>query len=272
MKTAKDRYRFAGTTAEEPPLYRMVFQAVRDEILSGRYEAVGVLPSESQLEDRFQVSRITVRRALDELARAGLIERSKGRSTRVLSQAPDAVVDVTHELDRQLARGVDMQPRVLEFEWLNPPPDIADRLQTPDGEDVLWVTRIRTRKSKPVLHTAAYLPARVGRVIGRETLNREQLLDVLRQNGHVIGSADQTFSAAPCSSGLSRVLDLAPGAPLFCIRRLIRDIRGQPLVLLQNSWRWDCFSYRVSLLPTQQGLQPTPQTERERADEAMLAM
>lgn len=264
--------RKGDSKAEEMPLYRVLFESLRNEILRGQYAASGALPSESQVEERFGVSRITVRRAIEELERAGLVERSKGRSTRVLSPSPDAIVDVTQELARQMARGIDMQPRVLEFEWVKPTPELAQFLEVPIEEDVLWVTRVRSRRSKPVLHTAAYLPARVGRGIARRTLNREQLLNVLRNNGHVIGSADETFSAAPCSPELSKVLDLAPGAPLFFIRRLIRDVQDRPLVLLCNSFRWDCFSYRILLQPTKQGMQTKAEPEEERSDELMSAM
>ncbi len=272
MKDAEKPETGIAFAAEDMPLYRKVFISLRDEMLSGRYDATGVLPSEIQLERRFHVSRITVRRALDDLERAGLVERSKGRSTRVLRRDPDAIVDVAYELDGQLARGLDMRPRVLEFEWLKPSTELADLLEVGDSEDVLWITRIRSRRSKPVLHSAVYLPAFIGRRIERQALNHAQLLDVLRQSGHVIGSAEQTLSAAPCSPALSTHLDLAPGAPLFCIRRLIRDNRGSPLVLLQNSFRWDCFSYRVSLRPTKRGLQPSAEHDRARSEEAILAI
>src|ERR1700736_2007684 len=73
-----------GIRDHELPLYQIIFQSIRDEILSERYDAVGALPSELSLEERFKVSRITIRRACDELERAALIERSKGRSARIL--------------------------------------------------------------------------------------------------------------------------------------------------------------------------------------------
>ncbi len=63
-------------------------------------------------------------------------------------------------------------------------------------------------------------------------------------------SAEQIMSAAPATHAIAKLLDLAPGAPLFCLRRLTRDDSGRPMVLLNSSLRWDRFSYRLSLRQT----------------------
>ena len=52
-----------GLRDQQLPLYQIIFQSLRDEILSGRYDAAGQLPSELSLEERYKVSRITIRRA-----------------------------------------------------------------------------------------------------------------------------------------------------------------------------------------------------------------
>ena len=128
-----------------PPLYARVYQSLRDEILSERYPVGGVLPSEYMLEQRFQVSRITVRRALEELERAGLIERSQGRSATILPRAAPLVVDVGQAIESVLAEAADTQPRILSFRWIKPEADLAETLQVEPDSRVLWVTRLRRR-------------------------------------------------------------------------------------------------------------------------------
>jgi GntR family transcriptional regulator len=235
-----------------PPLYARVFQSLRDEILSDRYPVGGALPSEYVLERRFLVSRITVRRALEELERAGLIERSQGRNATILPRPAPLVVDVGQVLDSHLAQSADMRPRVLSFRWIRPEADMAETLAVAPDSRVLWVTRLRRRMGQPVSHTSVHLPEHIGRAIGEEDLNRMPLIDILRGQGHVADSAEQLLSAAPAPPGIAKLLDLSPGAPIFSVRRLMRDAAGRPILLLHASMRWDRFGYRLALR------QPTP--------------
>jgi GntR family transcriptional regulator len=233
-----------------PPLYARVFQSLRDEILSDRYPVGGALPSEYTLERRFLVSRITVRRALEELERAGLIERSQGRTATILARPEPLVVDVAQALDTHLAQSADMRARVLSFRWIRPEAELADTLAVAPDSRVLWVTRLRRRLGQPVSHTSVHMPEPIGRAISEEDLNQYQLIEILKSRGHVADSADQLLSAAPAPPGIAKLLDLAPGAPIFSMRRLMRDAAGRPILLLHASMRWDRFSYRLALRQT----------------------
>ena len=74
-----------------------------------------------------------------------------------------------------------------------------------------------------------------------------QLIDLWRMLGHVVASADQIMSAAPASPAMAQMLDLEPGDPIFCFRRLMRDADRRPMGLLYSSFRWDRFTYSMSL-------------------------
>src|SRR5258708_2858375 len=65
------------------PLYQQIFEVLRDKIYGGEYEIDSFLPSEQEIAEFFRVSRITAKRALDEMANAGLAVRLHGRGTRV---------------------------------------------------------------------------------------------------------------------------------------------------------------------------------------------
>jgi hypothetical protein len=61
------------------------------------------------------------------------------------------------------------------------------------------------------------------------------------------------LSAAPAPPGIAKLLDLASGAPIFSLRRLMRDAEGRPILVLHASMRWDRYSYRLSLRQTTTG-------------------
>jgi len=260
-----------------PPLYARVYQSLRDEILSERYPVGGVLPSEYMLEQRFQVSRITVRRALEELERAGLIERSQGRSATILPRAAPLVVDVGQAIESVLAEAADTQPRILSFRWIRPEADLAETLQVEPESRVLWVTRLRRRLGQPVSHTSVHMPEHIGREMSEEVLDRQHLIDVLNGLGHVADSAEQLLSAAPAPPGIAKLLDLQPGAPIFSMRRLTRDAEGRPILLLHASMRWDRYSYRLSLRQTKPAAAtgaepPATAVEDDRIEELNFAL
>jgi GntR family transcriptional regulator len=237
-----------------PPLYARVYQSLRDEILSDRYPVAGALPSEYALESRFLVSRITIRRALEELERAGLIERSRGRSATILPRPAPLVVNLAEGLETALTAGVaDMRPRLLGFSWIKPESDLAATLQVAPESRVLWVTRLRRRMGQPVSHASIHMPEHIGRAVSEAALDRLQLIEIIKDSGHVAVSAEQLLSAAPAPPGVAKLLDLAPGAPIFSLRRLMRDADGRPILLLHASMRWDRFSYRVSLRQAEPG-------------------
>jgi len=244
------------------PLYQLVFQTLRDEIVSGRFDDFGQLPSELSLEERFGVSRITIRRACDELERAALIERSKGRSARLVPRLPPVVSDVRQELETHKSQYQDMAPKVLHFAWITPDAVLADTLDIPLTEKVLWVTRLRSRRKRPVSHTSVFITHRCGLGIAKDMLETTQLIDLWRAMGHHIGSADQIMSAAPAAEPVASLLGLKPGEPIFCIRRLFRDDHGRPMGLLYASLRWDRFTHSMSLEENSFRAQPAGQGGR----------
>ncbi|MBB4301421.1 GntR family transcriptional regulator [Rhodobium orientis] len=240
-RPARPRRRMAA------PLYQQVMQTLRGEIMADAHGELGILPSESALIERFGVSRITVRRAIEELEREGLVVRSRGRATRIVQNSAPTVVDLTQEIEGLLAQGADMAVKVLEYRWQAPPPDVAEALDVSRRSRTLWIRRLRSRQDQPIVHTSVHLPERLGRLVTEEELSRHQLVDILRSRGHVAASAEQTMRAAPCPDELAPLLGLAPRSPIFILARLVYGADEKPMLMLRSSFRWDSFCYRMSL-------------------------
>ncbi len=232
------------------PLYQQVFSTLRDEILAGSYDAEHVLPSERQLEERFGVSRITIRRAVEELERAGLAERAKGRVTRIIERRPPIFADLDDELANMLAAVSDLETSVHHFRWVPADKFLAATLQVPYGEKVLWIVRTRNRDGRPVMHSVLHLPRWVGEGLKRAELEAVAIVELVRRRGIRLASGEQTMRAAPCPENLASRLDLQTGEPVFLIRRLIRNDAGRPVMFNDASFRWDCFAYSLVLEPT----------------------
>lgn len=235
-----------ANAGREFPLYRKVVDQLRSDMQSGILPVGSALLSEKDMCELFSVSRITVRRAMDELAQDGLIDRGAGRAARVtmprLIHAIAAFEDPVGSL--RLVR--DTSLKLLAFEWQVAAAPVAQALQLDEGDQLLRIQRLRCRGELPVFHTVAYLPAAIGALVNRKAVEGCALHDVLAAAGCVPAFVDRQMCAAPCPRSIAKALDLAPGAPTFRVERISRDAEGHPLHLLIGHWRWDRFSMRLA--------------------------
>ena len=229
------------------PLYAKVQSALRTAIRSGQLGAGAVLPSEKELEVTHGVSRITVRRALEELEREGLVVRGRGRQARVVEPMVSAVrTEIEDDLSAMLELVRGTEARVLVFRWHFPDPALQARLRTPPDEPVLQIDRVRGSGGRPMLHTTAHVPAWIGARLSRETLSERTMLETLAQGGVQIAAAAQEMHAAPCPAAVAPLIGLSPGDPAFVIERLVTDKEDRPVQHLVATFRWDSFSYRIA--------------------------
>ena len=228
-----------------PLLYRQVLDRLGADIRSGALPVGTALPSEKELGGRFGVSRITIRRAMDELAQEGLIDRGVGRVSRVAApRLTQAIASFEDPLGMvRLVRNT--TARTLSFAWRPAQGRIARALQVEDGETVLQIARLRSREDMPVFHTETFLPHAIGTLIDRTALDRHTMHDVLAAAGCVPASVERQIRAAPCPPAIAKALGLRALAPTFHVERISRDGQGTPLHFLAGHWRWDRFSMRL---------------------------
>lgn len=232
---------------ESTPLYAKVQSSIRIAIRGGTLRPGQILPSEKELEAEHGVSRITVRRALEELEREGLVQRGRGRLARVSDTLVSAVrTKIEDDLAAMLEIGRGTEATLLNFKWRLPDQETMQRLETSDNEPVLEVTRLRSVNGHPILHTIALVPAWIGTRLQPETLNHGTMLENLAQSGIVVASASQELRAAPCPDHIASLIDLPKGSPAFIIDRMVRDRDGRPIQHLLATFRWDSFGYRIS--------------------------
>ena len=108
-----------------------IYLLLKDAILSGRLPADSKLPGENKLAEQHGVSRVTVRRAMEALQSAGLVDRRAGVGTVVLEQPLDATVmtaSVSNLMPNMVKMSQASQVRLLEFAYIPPPEMIRERL------------------------------------------------------------------------------------------------------------------------------------------------
>ena len=229
------------------PLYFQLKQILAERIDSGQWKPGDLLPTEMQLEEQYQISRITVRRALRELELEGKISRFRGRGTIVaqpkISHSPAPHFSLTDALLRQGA-----QPgwKVLSAEWMAAPVEIAEQFEVEAGTPVYHLRRLRLVDGEPIGYHVAYAAPAAATAIDSSQLTAGGSLAYLGGSDVLRGSyANRTIEAVPASAEVAALLGIDPDSPLLSIRRQVISSSGLPLEILHALYRGDRFQYQL---------------------------
>lgn len=231
------------------PLYHQIYLTLRDEILSGQRPHGSAVPTEFDLIEQHAVSRITARRALDELAQHGLVERRRRIGTRVVFQAPAAPIEghIDQAVESLIAFGRGTRVRVLELGEVPADATIARHLELDEGAPVMRALRLRFADDAPLGAIESFVPASLGLPLSRQQLRLHPLLDLLRTSGHRIGAGTQTISATPADPALAALLETEPRAAIIRIERVVRAAGGRPLLFTTARYRGDRYRLKLDL-------------------------
>ena len=195
--------------AARVPLYHQLFVILRNRIYGGELSAGDLVPGEQDLCSEFGVSRITAKRALNELADAGLVIRERGKGTRVVKRPPPPAVTASIEgwLENISLMGIVTEARVLEFAYVPASEDIGNALELEQGTEVQRAVRVRILDGQPMSFLITYVPRDIGLQYDREDLNAKPLLHLLERAGVEVASARQTISATVADPDVAGALD-----------------------------------------------------------------
>ena len=242
------------------PLYRQLYLVLREAINNGSLGESRVVPSEHELCREFGVSRVTVRRALRDLARDDLIVKRQGASTIARSSVPvrpfaSPMQDYINYVE-SLADAT--EAHLIEFGYEVPPPAISKAMGLAADAVVQRSVRVRSFKSVPFLVLTVYTPEHIGRRFDKEDVESEALVRLLRRNANFV-SAEQYFSATLADAQTAKLLDIPVGSALVHLTSIICDDKNQVVEYLSGLARPDMYQLRSSLKFTP-GLMP-PATE-----------
>ncbi|MDJ0629708.1 MAG: GntR family transcriptional regulator [Rhodobacter sp.] len=231
------------------PLYRQIFLILKARIGSGELAPGDLLPSEHELCDELGVSRITVKRALNDLADAGLVVRERGRGTRVAEALGGQVMNAALEgwLENVSAMARDTDVSVLEFGYVPATAAVAAALALPPGAPVQRAVRMRRLKGVPMSHLVTHVPEEIGRKYAADDLGDVALLKLLEAAGVTVASASQTISATLADPDVAAALEVAPGNPLIEVQRTVRDVNERPVEFIRALYRPDVYRFAMSM-------------------------
>jgi GntR family transcriptional regulator len=214
------------------PRYYAIEQSLRSRI--ALLEPHAPLPSDSQLCEEFEVSRMTARGAMQRLVQEGLVYRMPGRGTFVApARANRTASHILSFSDEMRRRGAVPSSKVVERARRAATPDEARRLAT---DEVFVLRRVREADGEPVaLETAIFAAERVGDLLDGD-VDAVSVFATLAAAGHVPTAGRAAIAAEAASAEDAKLLRVKRGEPLLVERRLIHDADGVPLELTESRY------------------------------------
>ncbi|WP_353558155.1 GntR family transcriptional regulator [Paraburkholderia terrae] len=229
------------------PLYQQIKDALRSGILDGKYPPHGRMPSESELQEMFEVSRITIRQALGDLQKEGLIFKVHGKGSFV--SQPKTIQNITSLqgfAESMSDDGYEIVNRVVSFAFVAANDEVASRLALDPGTKVAEIHRVRLVNREPTSYEITFLPEALGKKLQRADLATRDIFLILENDcGVALGSADLSIDAIPAHAPITRALELKKDAPVLRVERLTYDSNRQPIDFEYLYFKGGTFQYRL---------------------------
>lgn len=221
------------------PLYLQVQEMLQEMIGGTEFSPGDKIPSERELSEQLDVSRMTVRRAIDNLVRMGLLERDSTSGTRVSLPKVGRLLDDRRSVGiSQLLMAEGAQPgnKLLQFEIIRAPQKIAERLDLRLGSRVVVIRRLRLINETPFCLETSYLPAeRVPGLAAQDLMANQSLYQLLRERYSIEhGSSDREIGLSYATINEAEALQLQLYDPVLLSRSLVFDQDGKPFEYVKS--------------------------------------
>jgi len=231
------------------PRHEQISNWIRKQIETGAYEIDEKLPSENEFADRFEVSRVTVRRALQTIESEGRIYRRQGLGSFVKDNRPrQSMVRLTDFVEDMKRAGMEASSSVIQFKPVPAPKHIAPILKIESGDTLVRLDRLRLGDDQPIAFDCTWLPMFYGQLIENLDLETDTIYRILEQEYDIpVEKGCYRIKAKNADEYLAKHLNVSKGQALLLIDRLSLTIGEKPIYYQQRYYRTDRIVYELML-------------------------
>ena len=239
-------------TKKKKPIYEKIAEDIKKKINEGYYVTAQKLPSEYDLADEYDISRLTVRKAINLLIDQNVLIKLSGKGTYVIK--PHKQKKGSSELigfsEAARVYGDNPSTKVISVEQLlEVPAKIAEALETNGTEEIMYVVRLRSLNEKPMTIENLYIYKKYLKDISKEALE-ESIFDQIEKNIEIAYS-HQEVEAVLAAEETSELLEIAKNAPLLKSVAVTYSPTAKPILFDETLYRGDEYSIKTILRRSQ---------------------
>lgn len=209
--------------------YREIADDLRRRIEAGEFTAGRLLPSEAELSAAYSASRVTIRKALEELRAEGLVAARQGFGWFAADETVRQSLGRLATLEEQLAvSGRRSERKILDFGFVKAPSRVQRVLLV---DKVLQVRRLSLADGQPFARVTVWCPDDLGAGLSRLQVEQSSFYDLLPVD---LGGAVQTIGADAASPRDAELLQIPKGSPVLVCERITSDAAGHPVLLAES--------------------------------------
>ena len=229
------------------PLYAQIQGIIEQEITSGRLKPGDRIPSEQEIAARYEVSRVTARKALDNLVAKNLLFRQAGKGTFVAEHGMAYEFSTMLSFSRSLrSRGFEVRTEILDQALIPASLEIAQQLRIPAGADAVIVRRLRYVDGIAAAIHTSYFDARIYSPLLEIDLATRSILEAAEQIGGIrMSYSIDSLRAVPVSVPDSRILGIKAASPALELDGIVFDQNNTPSRYTRGIYRGDMFRLEV---------------------------
>lgn len=226
------------------PVYIQIHNQIKQDVENGKWRVGQRIPAERELAEQFEVSRMTLRQAIQTLVDDGILERHVGSGTFVANRkVQEKMSGVTSFTDLMLSAGKTPSSKTISYHVTTPSQSEIERLQLKKDQKVLRMERIRYGSDMPICYEVTAVPADLIEDFSKEevTSSLYKILEV--KAGLYPGRAIQTVSAMSASEKIAEYLEIRRGETLLRLRQISYLQDGRPFEYTHTQYVGDRFEF-----------------------------
>ncbi len=229
------------------PLYAQIAQELEEKILSGEYAPGTIIPSEKQLQEKYMVSRMTVRLAVGDLVNKGYLECMRGIGTIVVyGKVEENLHQVTSFTEEMKQHGMTMQTRYCTMEKAEAPERVQKALGLAPGCLVYRLERVRCAENRPMAYSVTWLNIE-DLPLDAECYSDSLYAFLAREKRIRVSRGEDTLEAVLTDSTVEKMLDVSRHSPAFKRTRVSFDQEGRKIEYSVSYYPGDRYKYSVTL-------------------------
>ena len=226
------------------PLYYQLKEIFLAKIENEELKEGDMIPSENELQQIFDVSRATVRNAIQLLVNEGFMEKKKGKGTFVKRRKIEEQLPVLKSFTEEMIER-DASKKVISAKYTKASPAISSHLGLSSDESVFSLKRLMVVDGKPLGILHSYIPARYK--LGLDEDYTKSLYRILEKKGIRLKEAEQTIEASMSNQEQTRLMGQKTPFPTLVIRRLAYSINGEVVEYVKGVYHGDRYRYNCRL-------------------------
>jgi GntR family transcriptional regulator len=232
------------------PIYHQLKTLIKEQIENEIWKQEEMIPSERELSEEFEISRMTVRHAINDLVSEGILYRKRGMGTYVskpkINQGLSKLSNFTSDMEQ---KGLKPSAKIIYIKTVPATTKIAEKLRLNENDPVIELCRLRLANGEPMALELSYLPFHKAFQILEESLEGKSLYKTLEEKCNLkLVFANQSIEISYARNPEDAILlDIEVNSPVLFIERLTFTEKNEPAEYVESLYRADRYKFSIEM-------------------------